>query len=58
MTAVTEERLLGRGEGRRVIGDVVSGFVLVHGPWQAGWIWRKVAPLLEGMGHGVPCLGL
>lgn len=28
-------------------------FVLVHGAWQGGWCWDKVAPLLRAQGHAV-----
>lgn len=28
-------------------------FVLVHGAWQGGWIWRATADLLEAQGHRV-----
>lgn len=31
----------------------MSAFVLVHGGWQGGWAWERVAPLLEEAGHGV-----
>lgn len=31
----------------------MSTFVLVHGAWHGGWAWEKLAPLLEGAGHGV-----
>jgi pimeloyl-ACP methyl ester carboxylesterase len=26
-------------------------FVLVHGSWGGGWVWRRVADLLESQGH-------
>lgn len=28
-------------------------FVLVHGSWAGGWIWKKVIPLLRAAGHEV-----
>lgn len=28
-------------------------FVLVHGAWSGGWIWKKVTPLLRSAGHEV-----
>ena len=28
-------------------------FVLVHGAWGGGWVWRRVADLLEARGHKV-----
>jgi pimeloyl-ACP methyl ester carboxylesterase len=28
-------------------------FVLVHGSWAGGWVWRPVADLLESGGHKV-----
>ncbi|XVQ07213.1 alpha/beta fold hydrolase [Spirillospora sp. CA-255316] len=28
-------------------------FVLVHGSWTGGWIWSRLAPLLEAAGHTV-----
>jgi pimeloyl-ACP methyl ester carboxylesterase len=28
-------------------------FVLVHGSWAGGWVWRRVADLLENGGHKV-----
>lgn len=33
-------------------------YVLVHGAWQGGWIWEKVAPLLEEKGHTVHAVDL
>ena len=30
-----------------------STFVLVHGAWQGGWAWSRVAPLLKAEGHSV-----
>jgi len=30
-----------------------STFVLVHGAWQGGWAWSRLAPLLEAEGHQV-----
>lgn len=28
-------------------------YVLVHGAWQGGWAWSRLAPLLEAKGHRV-----
>lgn len=28
-------------------------YILVHGAWQGGWIWERVAPLLRERGHTV-----
>jgi pimeloyl-ACP methyl ester carboxylesterase len=31
----------------------MATFVLVHGAWAGGWIWRKIVPLLRAAGHDV-----
>jgi pimeloyl-ACP methyl ester carboxylesterase len=31
----------------------MSTFVLLHGAWHGGWVWRRVAPLLRAAGHEV-----
>jgi pimeloyl-ACP methyl ester carboxylesterase len=31
----------------------MATFVLVHGAWGGGWVWRKVIPLLRAGGHDV-----
>jgi pimeloyl-ACP methyl ester carboxylesterase len=31
----------------------MATFVLVHGAWQGGWTWSRVAPLLRASGHDV-----
>jgi pimeloyl-ACP methyl ester carboxylesterase len=31
----------------------MANFVLVHGAWQGGWTWARVAPLLRAHGHEV-----
>jgi pimeloyl-ACP methyl ester carboxylesterase len=31
----------------------MATFVLVHGSWGGGWIWKKVIPLLRAAGHDV-----
>jgi pimeloyl-ACP methyl ester carboxylesterase len=39
----------------------MATFVVAHGAWSAGWSWRKMHPLLRGLGHElyVPtCTGL
>ena len=28
-------------------------FVLVHGAWGGGWVWKKITPLLRAAGHDV-----
>ena len=28
-------------------------FVLIHGAWNGGWCWKRVAPLLRAVGHDV-----
>ena len=30
-------------------------FVLVHGAWHGGWIWKEVADLLLYQGYNVTC---
>lgn len=37
--------------GRSPLGR--RAFVLVHGAWRGGWCWRRVADLLEAVGHKV-----
>jgi pimeloyl-ACP methyl ester carboxylesterase len=32
---------------------VTATFVLVHGAWAGGWIWKKIIPLLRAAGHEV-----
>ena len=31
----------------------MATFVLVHGAWAGGWIWKKITPLLRAAGHDV-----
>jgi len=31
----------------------MANFVLVHGAFQGGWVWQKLAPLLHSQGHQV-----
>ncbi|MEH2464727.1 alpha/beta fold hydrolase [Nostoc sp.] len=31
----------------------MSTYILIHGAWQGGWCWNKVATLLEQAGHNV-----
>ena len=31
----------------------MATFVLVHGAWAGGWIWKKIIPLLRAAGHDV-----
>jgi len=33
--------------------EAPTTFVLVHGAWAGGWIWRDVVPLLRAAGHTV-----
>jgi pimeloyl-ACP methyl ester carboxylesterase len=32
---------------------VASAFVLLHGAWHGGWVWRRVVPALRAAGHDV-----
>ncbi len=34
---------------------VIAEFVLVHGSFCGGWIWQRLAPLLQAAGHRVTC---
>jgi hypothetical protein len=34
-------------------GKAVTTFVLVHGAYQGGWIWKEVATRLRDQGHCV-----
>jgi pimeloyl-ACP methyl ester carboxylesterase len=36
-----------------VVTSSVTTFVLVHGAWHGGWVWRRVVPLLRAQGHDV-----
>ncbi|OGT78186.1 MAG: esterase [Gammaproteobacteria bacterium RIFCSPLOWO2_02_FULL_52_10] len=29
----------------------MSTFLVAHGAWSAGWAWKKMHPLMSGMGH-------
>ena len=31
----------------------MATFVLVHGAWAGGWIWKKIIPVLRAAGHDV-----
>jgi len=31
----------------------MATFVLVHGAWAGGWVWKKIVPLLRAAGHDV-----
>lgn len=33
----------------------MTAFVLIHGAYQGGWIWREIAPRLRAAGHDVYC---
>ena len=33
--------------------DKYHNYVLIHGAWAGGWVWRDVAPLLRAKGHTV-----
>jgi pimeloyl-ACP methyl ester carboxylesterase len=30
---------------------VVATFLVAHGAWSAGWVWKKMRPLLKNLGH-------
>src|SRR5262245_28353910 len=40
-------------EGKVGQGDVMATYVLVHGAYQGGWIWKPVAERLRAAGHRV-----
>ena len=29
----------------------MATFIVAHGAWSAGWAWKKMHPLLRGLGH-------
>ena len=31
----------------------MATFVVAHGAWSAGWVWKKMRPLLRGFGHEI-----
>lgn len=31
----------------------MATFVVAHGAWSAGWVWKKMHPLLRGKGHAL-----
>jgi len=31
----------------------VSKYILVHGAWRGGWIWKRVRRVLQAQGHEV-----
>jgi len=31
----------------------MATFVLVHGAWGGGWVWKKIVPLLRAADHDV-----
>ena len=31
----------------------MATFVVAHGAWSAGWVWKKMRPLLRGFGHDI-----
>ena len=31
----------------------MATFVVAHGAWSAGWVWKKMRPLLSGFGHEI-----
>ena len=33
-------------------------FVLVHGAWAGSWVWKKIIPILESLGHRVIAVDL
>jgi hypothetical protein len=30
----------------------MTTFLVAHGAWSAGWVWKKMRPLLRERGHG------
>ncbi len=44
---------LKKNKGDRQSGGQRHTFVLVHGGWCGGWLWRYVAPALRELGHVV-----
>src|SRR5205809_3159923 len=56
-------RLLGSAAAGGLVAAATTGaaraqsarktFVLVHGAWAGGWVWRRVADQLEQKGHKV-----
>src|SRR5881227_1047475 len=60
---VTRRRMLRRAAAGGLVAAAAIGaaraqparktFVLVHGAWAGGWIWRRVADRLEQGGHKV-----
>jgi pimeloyl-ACP methyl ester carboxylesterase len=39
------------GGSRVKEGKAVATFVVVHGAWGAGWVWKKMHPLINARGH-------
>jgi pimeloyl-ACP methyl ester carboxylesterase len=31
----------------------MATFVVAHGAWSAGWVWKKMRPLMRGFGHEI-----
>src|ERR1700722_7092519 len=46
-------RSLPRKADRQKEGETMATIVLVHGAYQGGWIWARVAPILRAAGHTV-----
>src|SRR3954465_11171377 len=42
-----------RPRGKESGGATMTNFVLVHGSYQGGWIWQRVAARLRHAGHVV-----
>ena len=38
--------------------EKILTFVLVHGAWTASWVWEKITPVLESLGHRVIAVDL
>src|SRR4029077_6390329 len=41
----------GRRPGAAKYGKTVGTFVVAHGAWGAGWVWKKMHPLMAARGH-------
>jgi len=52
-TAFAATALAGGGSQFVAAQNARRTFVLVHGAWHGGWVWRDVAPALRAMGHTV-----
>lgn len=41
-----------------VNGNAKTTFVLIHGAWAGSWVWGKITPMLERLGHRVIAVDL